>query len=242
MIQQLVVNGCSYNEVWAGGPGPTELARSLELSSATSIALGGSNNSRILRTTLKHSYSNDIKSLYAVGLTFLNRWELPVAEATADRVFEGRWINPQSQQWAGVQLIHGWTSEDTETFKNLQFKASAFSEHENLEDLMYRCVAVASDLHRRGHKVVFWNNCEEIISWAVKENPNRFQILKNNPLFVDGLVWTAIPWQHSQGAIPSQYEPGATPPPDHLKHILPEDYQHLNGYLTQWINDNKILQ
>ena len=242
MIDQLVVNGCSYNEVWASNKGPAELAKSLGLSSATSIALGGSSNSRILRTTIKHSYSNPIKSLYAVGLTFLNRWELPVAEATADRVFEGRWINPQSQQYAGIQFIHGWTSEDTETFKNLQFKASAFSEHEILEDLMYRCAAVASDLTRRGHKVIFWNNCEENVYWAMKEDPDRFQLLNNKSLFVDSLVWAAIPWQHKQGAIPSQYEPGATPPPDHLKHILPEDYKHLNGYLTQWIKDNKILQ
>lgn len=239
MIEQLVINGCSYNEVWASNQGPAELAKVLGLDSAKSIALGGSCNNRILRTTLKHSYQTSKRSFYAVGLTFLNRWELPVAE---NREFEGRWINPQSQKQSGNQLISNWTDADTEAFKNLQFKAAIFSEPETLEDLMYRCLAVASDLQLRGHKIVFWNNCEEGVSWVVEEDPDRFQLLKNNPIFVDGLVWAAIPWQHSQGAIPSQYRPGVIPPPRHLQHILPEDYKHLNGYLTQWIKDNKILQ
>jgi len=54
--QQLVVNGCSYMESYASGFGHQELAERLSIPQAISLAIGGSANSRIIRTTLKHSY------------------------------------------------------------------------------------------------------------------------------------------------------------------------------------------
>lgn len=241
MIQQLVVNGCSYNEVWAAGPGPEQLALDFGLSSYKSIALGGSNNSRILRTTIKHSYQTDIPSLYLVGLTFMSRWELSIVKTKEQETFEGSWTNPQSQQHAGTEFIWNWTDDDTETYKNLMFKASAFARVDQLEDLMYRCISLASDLQRRGHKIIFWNNADQSIPDAVNDS-SRFSLLKNNPVFVDALSWVAIPWQHTQGANAVFYPPSVgEPPPLHLRHILPKDYKYLNSYLTQWIKDNKIL-
>lgn len=240
MIQQLVVNGCSYNGVWASGQGPRQLACELDLPQMQSIALGGSNNTRILRTTIKHSYQTTVPSLYLVGLTFMNRWELPIVDTKYTNDLEGIWINPQKQYHADRKLTWDWTANDTETFQNLMFKASVFASADYLEDLMFRCVAVASDLEKRGHRVVFWNNCDESIP-ALVQDSNRFDLLKNNSLFVNALTWVAIPWQHAQGAVPSQYDSGTILPPRHLQHIMPEDYQHLNGYLTQWIKDNKIL-
>jgi hypothetical protein len=240
MIQQLVVNGCSYNEVWAMGPGPGQLATDLGLSKHISLALGGANNSRILRTTIKHSYQTDVPSLYLVGLTFMSRWELPIIETNEQETFEGSWVNPQSQKHANGKFIWNWTDNDTEIYKNLLFKASAFAQADQLEDLMYRCISVAADLQQRGHAIVFWNNPDQSIPGAVKES-GRFDLLKNNPAFVDGLSWVAIPWQHAQGASANQPLPGVEQPPRHLQHILPTDYQHLNSYLTQWIKDNKIL-
>jgi hypothetical protein len=242
MIQQLVVNGCSYNEVWATGPGPEQLAQDLGLPKYQSIALGGANNSRILRTTIKHSYQTNVPSLYLVGLTFMSRWELPIIDSDVKEEFEGAWINPQSQKRASNKFIWNWTDSDTETYKNLLFKASTFATADQLEDLMYRCISVASDLQRRGHKIIFWNNPDQSIPDAVK-NSNSFDLLKNNPAFVDGLLWVAIPWQHEQGAAPAPAYPipGIAPPPQDLRHISSLDYRYLNGYLTQWINDNKIL-
>jgi hypothetical protein len=240
MIQQLVVNGCSYNEVWAMGHGPKQLVSDLGLSQYKSLALGGANNSRILRTTVKHSYQTEVSSLYLIGLTFMSRWELPIVDPASQEDFEGGWVNPQSQKRAGTEFIWNWTNDDTETYKNLLFKASAFTQADQLEDLMYRCISVAADLQRRGHKIVFWNNPDQAIPVAVKES-SRFDLLKNNPAFVDGLSWVAVPWQHEQGAIASEPLPGVAQPPQNLRHIHPEDYRYLNGYLTQWIKDNKIL-
>jgi hypothetical protein len=172
----------------------------------------------------------------------MSRWELPIIDSDVKEEFEGAWINPQSQKRASNKFIWNWTDSDTETYKNLLFKASTFATADQLEDLMYRCISVASDLQRRGHKIIFWNNPDQSIPDAVK-NSNSFDLLKNNPAFVDGLLWVAIPWQHEQGAAPAPAYPipGIAPPPQDLRHISSLDYKYLNGYLTQWINDNKIL-
>jgi hypothetical protein len=175
-----------------------------------------------------------------VGLTFLNRWELPVIDADSAREFEGRWINPQSQKNPNEKWQFNWNEKDTEIFKDLQFKAAALAAPDYLEDLMYRCLGIIADLKRRGHRVVFWNNCDLAIPDIVKNNP-RFDLL-NQPEFIDSLCWVAVPWQHAQGAKASQYEPGTVLPPVHLRHILPEDFQYLNSYLTNYIKQNKILE
>ena len=87
MIQQLVVNGCSYTHTYASGNGHEDLAQRLGMANAHSIAVSGSANSRILRTTLKHSYTAP-PTLYVLGMTFLSRLEIPICEP--ENEFEGR--------------------------------------------------------------------------------------------------------------------------------------------------------
>ncbi len=58
-VEHLVVNGCSYMEAYADGLGPLDLANRLGIPTADTLALGGSANTRIIRTTLKHSYQTD---------------------------------------------------------------------------------------------------------------------------------------------------------------------------------------
>lgn len=237
-IQSLVVNGCSYNEIWSKGPGPWTIAKSFGLRSIYFLSRGGSCNSRILRTTLKHSYQTQYPTLYLVGLTFLSRWELPIVEADHTREFEGRWINPQAQGKEPLQLY--WTEQDTKTYTELSFKSVTWAIPDLLEDLMFRCVAAAADLNARGHNVVFWNNCDLAIPKVTKDSA-RFDLLKSNAHFVDALNWAAVPWQHEQGAEAIEYESKHNMPPPNLRHIKSSCFQHLNSYLTTWIRDNKIL-
>ena len=86
MIQQLIVNGCSYTHSYALGQGHRDFAHRLGIDKAKSIAVSGSANSRILRTTLKHSYTAP-PTLYVLGMTFLSRLEIPICEP--ENEFEG---------------------------------------------------------------------------------------------------------------------------------------------------------
>lgn len=241
MISQILLNGCSYNEVYATGEGLQELAKSLNIEKFYSLAMGGSSNSRIIRTTLKHSYRFDCPTFYLVGLTFASRWELPIIEATPAREFEGRWTNPQSQRKRGEKLQFNWSDKNTELFKDLSFKSVVLAQSDLLEDLMYRCLSLIGDLRHRGHRVLIYNNCNANFGELIEED-SRFSFVKNEPAFVDNLRWTAIPWQHQQGAQAVVYGSDITPPPPELRHIAPHDYRFKNEYLLNYIQEHKILE
>ena len=74
---RLVVNGCSYMKMFSEG-GIKDLSQRLEINFTKSLALSGSCNSRIIRTTLKDSYQTSMPTLYVIGTTYLSRHELPL--------------------------------------------------------------------------------------------------------------------------------------------------------------------
>ena len=120
MIKNLVINGCSYAESYALGNGHVDLAKQLDLNTqSTSLAIGGSSNSRILRTTLKHSYQTAEPTLYVLGLTFVSRAEIPIC--TPDNDFEGRWINPQNQEFKHRWQLD-WSQNDSDRFVEIKLK------------------------------------------------------------------------------------------------------------------------
>ena len=233
MIEQLVVNGCSYMESYTAGRGHKDLAEQLGLAHLHSLALGGSANSRIIRTTLKHSYQTSHATLYILGLTFLSRWELPVSNSSNE--FEGKWINPQAQHNYQTQ----WNIKDTEIFKDLNFKAATFGISDMLEDLMFRLMCMVADLRSRGHQVLIYNQIDSLIFEFLDQD--RFKPLGQDPAFVQGLKWCAIAWQREQGAPPSTtYH--VTPPPDHCRHIAPGHHHPLNTFLIDYIEQHNIIK
>lgn len=236
MIQQLVVNGCSYMDAYCRGLGHVDLAHRLGIPVAHKLALSGCANSRIIRSTLKHSYAAEISTLYVLGITFMSRWELPILHVPQE--FEGRWLNPQAQGISTDSLFK-WTPEDTEVFKNLQFKAVTIAEEDQLEDLMYRLLSMLHDLRSRGHQAIMYNQADRSVSKVVKDL--KFQQIHSEPSFVDSLEWIAIPWQQKQGAPVMEYSPGIDIPPMEFRHIAPGKHQFLNAYLTNYIQEHKIL-
>ena len=98
MFSQLVVNGDSYMEVYAQGNGHVDLGQRLGINKCHSMAIGGSPNSRLIRTTLKHSYAAQEPTFYVLGVGFISRWEVAILNADDDS-FEGRWTNPQNQDY-----------------------------------------------------------------------------------------------------------------------------------------------
>ena len=58
-------------EAYARGNGHLDLANRLGIPKAQSLAIGGSANTRIMRTVLKHSYCTDEPTFYVLGMTFL---------------------------------------------------------------------------------------------------------------------------------------------------------------------------
>lgn len=231
----LVVNGCSYMEAYANGGGHDHLAELLGISDSSSLAIGGSANTRILRTTLKHSYQATQPTFYVLGLTFLSRLEIPILENQGE--FEGRWTNPQNQQFS-AHWQYGWTQKDTDQFIEIKLKSEFSSILDRLEDLMYRLLSTVADLRARGHQVIMFQQADDIIQNFLKDP--RVDLLKSIPNIVEGLSWLSIPWQHEHG-VPSMYDDcHIYHVPENMRHRAAGQHHKLNEFLANYIKVNGL--
>ena len=235
MIQQLVVNGCSYTHSYALGNGHQDLAQRLDIVTAHSIAVSGSANSRILRTTLKHSYTAP-PTLYVLGMTFLSRLEIPICKSEND--FEGRWVNPQNQEFA-YRWQTGWNQKESEQFVETKLKTEVYSILDRTEDLMYRMLSTIDSLKSRGHRVLMFQQADDLYQEYLKDS--RLSLFCC-PEIVDGYQWRATAWQAAQGVEPKKYPPGAPHVPPDMTHPAVGHHQKLNEFLTNYIQEHKILQ
>jgi hypothetical protein len=224
-------------EAYAQGLGHADLAKRLNIPQAKSLAVGGSANSRILRTTLKHSYQQSQPTFYVLGMTFLSRLEIPILESKND--FEGRWTNPQNQQYAGLWQ-YGWTQQDTNAFVDIKLKTEIHSILDRTEDLMYRILSTIADLQSRGHQVLVYQQADPLYQEFLSDP--RLQYFQNVANIIDGYAWRAVPWQLSQGVPPINY--GNQPihlVPDDLKHPAPGHHRVLNEFLANYINNHHLI-
>lgn len=235
MIQQLVINGCSYSESYALGNGHLDLAKRLQIPRASSLAIGGSANSRILRTTLKHSYSTELPTLYVLGMTFLSRLELPICNP--ENEFEGRWCNPQNQEFVS-RWQQGWNHKESEKFIQVKLASEMYSILDRTEDLMYRMVSTIVDLKSRGHCVLMYQQADNLYQDHLS-NARLKQLQR--PEIIGGFAWCAIAWQHTQGVKPKTYPNGSPYVPPDMTHPEIGHHDLINVYLTNYIKEHKLL-
>ena len=238
MITRLVVNGDSYMEVYAQGNGHGDLAQRLDIPNSASLAIGGSADSRLIRTVLKDSYVASESTLYVIGVGFLSRWEVPVLNNDHDGTFEGRWTNPQNQFYID-RWEHNWSQAETKKLLELKLISDFYSVPDRLEDLMYKLLAMVDSLHARGHRVLVFQQADDIYQRYLDRY--TFDLLKN-PIFIDGLKWRAVPWQVEQGVPTVNY--GSNAPyqvPPEIRHPAPGQHNLLNEFLQKYIVDHKIL-
>jgi hypothetical protein len=237
LANHLVVNGCSYMEAYASGKGHIDLAQRLGIASSESLAIGGSANTRIIRTTLKHSYQTNKPTFYVLGMTFLSRLEIPILERQSE--FEGRWTNPQNQQFA-KDWQYGWSQTETDQFVEIKLKSEIYSILDRTEDLMYKILTMISDLHTRGHRVLVYQQADMLYQNHL-DDP-RLQFFKTTPAIIDSYSWRAVPWQLTNGVPPTNY--GSNPKnvvPLDIQHPMPGYHQKLNEFLVDYINQHAIL-
>jgi len=224
-------------QAYADGGGHIDLAQRLGITNAQSLAIGGSANTRIMRTVLKHSYQTKEPTLYVIGMTFLSRLEVPILKDLSE--FEGRWSNPQNQEFKD-RWEHNWTDQDSELFVELKLKTEVYSILDRLEDLQYRMLSLVHDLHSRGHGVVMYQQADGIYQEFL-DNP-KMAPLKICPEIIDGYRWRAVSWQLENGVPPMDY--GTTPihhVPLDMHHPATGHHDKLNEYLTNYITENKLI-
>lgn len=220
-------------EAYSYGNGHVDLANLLNIPKAESLAIGGSANSRILRTTLKHSYLTEYPTFYVLGMTFLSRLEVPILENQTE--FEGRWTNPQNQQFK-KNWQYGWSDQDTEKFIDIKLKSEIYSVLDRLEDLMYKIITLIRDLKHRGHGVLIYQQADQLHLPYLTDA--RLQLFKEFPEIVDAYAWRAVPWQFEQG-VPAMYEDHSVPMD--IKHPASGHHHKLNEFLVDYIVSRNML-
>lgn len=236
MFEELVVNGCSYMEAYSTGCGHQDLAERLGIPTASSLAIGGSANARILRTTMKHSFATTRPTFYVLGMTFLSRDELPILHITNQ--FEGAWTNPQNQAHQSL-WAHPWTQQDTETFVDLKLKWEWISTIDRYEDLQYRLLAVIESLRSRGHAVLVYNQADEM--FPPVSNNARLRWFRDHASIVGDYAWMAIAWQHEQGVPAMDYSAGSVSVREAIKHRASGHHTVLNEFLSDYIKSHNLL-
>lgn len=254
MIKNLVVNGCSYMYNYAQGNGHVDLAQALGIPNAINITVSGSANSRILRTTLKHSYTMTDPTFYVLGMTFVSRSEIPILTVESEGDFEGRWSNPQNQVFED-RWEHFWNRRETEIFVRQKRMVEAYSLLDRTEDLMYSMLATVHSLQSRGHQVLMYQQADDSYHSLYDDarwNPARkLDLFGSTTSIIDSFRWCAMQYQHAQGVpklkldstIPQSMLPTPFAPttPDNIQKPEPGAHQVLNNFLVNYIRDNRLI-
>jgi hypothetical protein len=234
MIKQLVVNGCSYMDYYTVGQGHKDLADRLAIPESQSIARAGTCNSRIIRTTLKHSYQSTVPSLYVIGLTFLDREELPVGKEESE--FEGRWVSVQNG-FLGSDFEDTWSQRDCDNYLDLKVRIRLVNNLvDRIEDLMYKVLSLIGDLESRGHRALVFAQLAEEFQPHV-DHP-RLQLLKSTAHIINGLSWGANAWQIAQG-VKTEADDRI---PFEMQHIFPGEHRYINTFLENYVQEYRLLE
>lgn len=243
MITNLVVNGCSYMDTYAQGGGHIDLAKQLKLT-PESLTITGSANTRILRSTLKHSYETSKKCLYILGMTFISREELPICRydkgvyPTERDVREGAWTNPQNQLYGKSRWIAEWNDTMTKqwiVFRELYERTTLV---DRLENLMYQMLAVIDSLTLRGHSCIMYQQADEW--WQVLDHnqKKRLRFLQGNKHIVNDFEWCAVREQHRHGVPYVQHERDIN---RELRHRQPGEHKWINRWIEKYIKQHGLL-
>ena len=232
MISRLVVNGCSYINYYVQGNGHTDLAKQLNIPLAYSLSLPGSCNNRIIRTTLKDSYITDQSTLYIIGLSFLNRTELPISQDTG---FEGRWFSFQNQIPSN-KIADFWSELDSQQAVDHNLKIESRVIKDKLEDLMFRLIPMISDLIKRQHQVIIFRQPDDYYTNYLDEK--RFRFLKKYVNIVDGLKWGGLEFQAKQRI---KFVEADKHLPKSLRHPLSGEHGPLNKFLVEYVTLHNLL-
>lgn len=234
MIQRLCINGCSYMNYYHQGGGSSDLAARLQLTEYKSLAKNSVCNSRILRTTLRDMYSTDVPTLYILGTTFINRYELTLLEQATD---DGNWVSCNGSQITLIPRDYtpGVTLTDINNFAKAH--VNLMNGKDLLEDLMYRLRSTIDAAKNKSHRILIFNTAEHAVDYYLHEP--QFDLFRQCKEIINGFKWRSIPWQFEQGAT---YPPEDEQYPADCRHVSLGDHSWLNEFLTNYIQEHKILK
>lgn len=219
---------------YAHGNGHQDLAAMLQVSSYVSLAESNSSNTKIIRTILRDSYTNP-STLYIVGLSFLGRLELPILSSVGN---DGRWFSFQNEENKKFLSDTVLSSSEYDALINIKLKSESMSIEDRLENLMYQLLSMVDSLRFRGHDTVIFNTADSLYPEYLSNE--KFNFLRTNSAFVQGLAWQSVKYQFEHGVAASRFDQCSTIP-KLMQHVNPGEHRALNDFLFDYIVNHKLV-
>jgi len=235
-VSKIVTCGCSYMKHHADGHGVKDLATRLGITNRGTHAMDGLSNSAIIRLTVADSMQATEPTLYIVSTTYLNRFELPILKKRNNEKWGsfGNATPLDSREYDECVI-------DLSKYVDLHLQYTINSVKEHIYALYLQLAMMIDSVKSRGHKIVVFNSAEELLREALLLDPTDIKFLDNyNAEIIQNLHWLSIPWQHEQG-VKSDPEDIRQNIPFLSRHPATGEHRHLNKFLVDYINTNKIL-
>ena len=140
---RLIANGCSYMYSYSQG-GLSDLSQQLGINSTENLAVTGSCNSRIIRTTLRDSYQTSGPTLYIIGITYLSRHELPLLYGRPET--DGKWQSINNNFVERDDCDLHFTYKDIKDYCALWDKFSVLGIEDLAVNLQYQLLSLCDSL------------------------------------------------------------------------------------------------
>lgn len=243
--KRLVVNGCSYMHYYSEGGGLQDLAQSLSIEHTKNLSLTGASNQRIIRTTLDDCYSNDIPTIYIIGVTFVNRFELPILEGLERNFnhdnYKDRFLSI-NQEWTipeGTKINEMLSMDDILQFRKLKTMFEMDAEVDIVVNLIQSYTSMIDSLIRHGNTVILFNTAE--IAFKKYQHLNKLQYTRNYKQIIDYFNWFANEYQFNKGAKPLEEDLKKDFPDPMIRHIDYGEHKYINEFLIRYGLNNNLF-
>lgn len=225
----LLLNGCSFSANYYLA---NHLARQLGLQQAVSLAVGGSSNRRIVRTTLEYLQENSDVGFVLLGLSFHRRREgsfLPT----------GEWVQYGTNGLQGHFAPHDAVfKKDIPRAQIEQYVSDVYAndiDNHYIDQLLCDIILLTGYLESKNIPYLIFNFCE--LRYA-EYSSKYYEYIRNNKRIVPLDTFVANLFLRDQGA---KYAEPEERWPVNARHYNGDEYIHLNNYFINHLRTNNLL-
>jgi len=232
---KLLVNGCSFSANYYLA---NNLARQIGLDSAESIAIGGSSNRRIIRTTLEYLEQHDDIGFVLLGLSFMRRREGTFLATEKDK---DNWVQYSANGIQGhfIPADAVYKNSQTDVEQYIQDIYTYDVDIKHIDQLLCDLTMLSGYLSNRGINHLFYNFCERRYTEYFTNVSSQYQkIVERNPHIVPLDRFIANLFLHDLGAKYSEPEERWEP---FARHYGGDEYVHLNDYFLNHMRTHNLI-
>ena len=235
-MKTLLVNGCSFGHCWSPSD---KFVASLDCDNTVNISKPGTSFQRTCRSTVEWIAQNGNPARVMIPITFAHRWEMPIGPGEQFDKIDGNWIPLQS--------THAMSSNQ---YSEIELKNN-HDEIKKLSDLYYglipnvigywdkiftEIITISAFLEQRKIPYLMWDMCNEFDESLLIDHPHvkKTQLIKKNKMIMNifSFCGNKYMWRHKGGDEKDFFN----------EHHGSNEYNGLEDYILQYMNDNLLLE